>query len=104
MTSLEPSTGRVLTFPARDERPMSVADDPIFREVCGLVTRFAPPGVSLTPETELSADLNIDSVAAMDLVMEIEDKYEIDIPISQITELRNLGDLVRLVRAQIGTA
>ncbi|MDF1585866.1 acyl carrier protein [Geminicoccaceae bacterium 1502E] len=80
---------------------MTTTDDTIFREICGLVARFAPAGVQLRPETELASDLNVDSVAAMDLVMEIEDKYEIDIPINQLADMRSLGDLVELVRQQL---
>jgi acyl carrier protein len=77
--------------------------DQIFKEVCGLVTRFAPPGATLAPGTELAAQLNIDSVAAMDLVMEIEDHYSIDIPINEIADLRTLGDLADLVRRHVKT-
>ncbi|SNB61698.1 acyl carrier protein [Arboricoccus pini] len=75
--------------------------DEVFKEVCGLVTRFAPEGMALTPDTELAAQLNIDSVAAMDLVMEIEDHYNIDIPINEIADLRTLGDLAKLVRRHV---
>jgi acyl carrier protein len=80
---------------------MTSESDPVFSEVKGLVARFAPPGAVIEPGTELAADLNIDSVAAMDLVMEIEDKYDIDVPINQIADMKTLGDLVELVRGQI---
>jgi acyl carrier protein len=80
---------------------MTTAEDALFKDVCGLVRKFAPGGAALEPSTELSADLNIDSVAAMDLIMEIEDRFEIDIPVNQISDLRNLGDLVELVRGQL---
>jgi acyl carrier protein len=56
--------------------------------------------VQLTLATELSSDLNIDSVAAMDLIMEIEDKFGIDIPINLVSDLRNLQDLLNVVRLQ----
>ena len=57
--------------------------------------------MQLTPSTELSGDLNIDSVAAMDLIMEIEDKFEIDIPINLVSDLSTVEDLVDVVRQQI---
>ena len=62
--------------------------------------RYRPADVQLTPATELSGDLNIDSVAAMDLIMEIEDKFGIDIPINLVSDLRNLQDLLDVVRQQ----
>lgn len=74
----------------------------LFDELCGMIRKYAPPGAALTRTTELSADLSIDSVAAMDLIMEIEDRFEIDIPVNQVSDLRSLGDLMALVRAQLG--
>ena len=79
---------------------MTAHDDQLFREVCALLERHRPPDVQLTPATELSSDLNIDSVSAMDLIMEIEDKFGIDIPINVVSDLRNLQDLLEVVRQQ----
>ncbi|HLT00668.1 MAG TPA: phosphopantetheine-binding protein [Geminicoccaceae bacterium] len=80
---------------------MTRDDDQLFRELCALMERYRPADVELTRSTELSGDLNIDSVAAMDLIMEIEDKFGIDIPINLVSDLRNLGDLLDVVRQQI---
>ena len=79
---------------------MTAQDDQLFRDVCAILERYRPAHVQLTPATELSGDLNIDSVAAMDLIMEIEDKFGIDIPINLVSDLRNLQDLVDVVRQQ----
>lgn len=80
---------------------MATNDEQLFREVCALLERYRPADVELTRSTELSGDLNIDSVAAMDLIMEIEEKFGIDIPINLMSDLRNLGDLLDVVRQQI---
>jgi acyl carrier protein len=80
---------------------MTVEDDTLFGDVCALLKRYAPTDVELRPATELSGDLNIDSVAAMDLIMEIEDKFSIDIPINVLSDVRNLQDLLEVVRQQI---
>jgi acyl carrier protein len=80
---------------------MATRDEQLFREVSAMLERYRPPDVQLTPSTELSGDLNIDSVAAMDLIMEIEDKFGIDIPINLVSDLRNLEDLLEVVRQQI---
>jgi acyl carrier protein len=40
-------------------------------------------------------------VAAMDVIMNIEDKFEIDIPLNQVGELRSVRDLAEVVRAQL---
>jgi hypothetical protein len=42
----------------------------------------------------------LDSVAAMDLIMEIEDKFGIDIPMNLVADLRNVQDLLDVIRQQ----
>jgi acyl carrier protein len=76
-------------------------DEQRFLEVVAILERYRPPDVELTLATELSGDLNIDSVAAMDLIMEIEDKFGIDIPINVVADLRNVQDLLDVIRQQI---
>lgn len=80
---------------------MMAAGNALFRDLCAILERYAPAGVELSPATELSGDLNIDSVAAMDLIMEIEDKFGIDIPMNLVSDLRSLQDLLDVVRQQI---
>jgi acyl carrier protein len=75
--------------------------DQVQEEVVKLLQPFNPKGIELTPETDLSADLFMDSVAAMNLVMEIEDRFEIDIPISLLPDVNSLQDLVDVVLAQL---
>jgi acyl carrier protein len=80
---------------------MSAEGDALYRDICTILEKYAPSQAELTPTTELSGDLNLDSVAAMDLIMEIEDKFGIDIPMNLVSDLRNLEDLVDVVRQQI---
>jgi acyl carrier protein len=60
-------------------------------------------GVSITAETDFNADLNIDSVAVMDFVLMVEDKYDISIPINLLGEVRTVGEFADVVtRARAG--
>jgi acyl carrier protein len=60
----------------------------IEEEIMALMQRYNPGGKPIDRGTELGADLSIDSVAAMDLIMEIEDKFDIDIPMNQVASSR----------------
>jgi len=75
--------------------------DEVQEEVVKLLQPFNPKDIVITPDTDLSADLMMDSVAAMNLVMEIEDRFEIDIPISLLPDVNSLRDLVDVVLAQL---
>ena len=79
---------------------MSTEGDALYRNLCTMLEKYAPAKVELTPATEFSGDLNIDSVAAMDLIMEVEDRFGIDIPMNLVSDLRNLQDLLDVVRQQ----
>ena len=80
---------------------MQQDSETIFQEICEFLQAYNPEGVVLTRDMDLTADLEMDSVAAMDLVMEIETKFDIDIPISLLSEVRCPQDLVDLVQRQM---
>lgn len=75
--------------------------DKVQGEIVKLLKPFNPKDIEITPETDLSADLFMDSVAAMNLVMEVEDRFEIDIPISLLPDVNTLQDLIDVVLAQL---
>ena len=75
---------------------MSEGED-ILGGVTAVLQRYNPTGRAIEPETDLAADLNVDSVAAMDLIMEIEDRFEIDIPINLVADMTTVADLAALV-------
>ncbi len=61
----------------------------------------------LTPGALLAEDLGVDSLAAIELAMALEDAYEISLPDSVLAQVRTWGDLVRVVgaaRADAGRA
>ncbi len=77
------------------------ADKRILAGITAVLERYNPAGHVIGPTTDLAADLNVDSVAAMDLIMEIEDRFEIDIPINLVSDMTTVADLAALVERQI---
>jgi acyl carrier protein len=75
----------------------------VLGEVTALLERYNSAGKPIEPATDLAADLNVDSVAAMDLIMEIEDRFEIDIPINLVSDMSTVADLVALVERQLNS-
>ena len=51
----------------------------------------------ITPEAQIMGDLGLDSLAVMDFVMQLEDRFGIVIPIDRMGEVRTLRDLARAV-------
>ena len=73
-------------------------------QICKLLEPFNSTGKVLMPDTDISADLNIDSVAVMDFVMEVEDHFDIEIPLNVVSETRSIGDLASVVDARVKKA
>lgn len=55
------------------------------------------PGRVISLESSVVEDTGLDSVSVMDVVMEIEDEFDISIPLDRIAEARTVGDLVQVV-------
>jgi acyl carrier protein len=70
-------------------------------QIYKLLEPFNSTGKVLTPDTEISTDLNIDSVAVMDFVMEVEDHFDIEIPLNVVSETRSIGELAAVVDARV---
>ncbi len=75
--------------------------DEISARIIDLVERHNPKGLTILLETDLTEELEIDSVAAMDLVMEIEEEFDLNIPVNEVADLRTVGDLVELVAREL---
>ena len=57
----------------------------------------ASDGVALDANTNIARDLSLDSLAIMDLVMALEDHFDISIPLDRIAETETVSDLTGLV-------
>jgi len=66
-------------------------------QICKLLTPFNSSAKTLNADTDISTDLNIDSVAVMDFVMEVEDHFDIEIPLNVVSETRTIGELAAVV-------
>ena len=68
-------------------------------EVVRIVSERTPPGIQVSTQTRIARDLGLDSVAVMDFVMDIEDHFDISIPLDRVAEVETVEDLSRAVEA-----
>ena len=54
---------------------------------------------TLTVDTDLQEDLGADSLDVVDLLMSIEDEFEVEIPDEEIEKIKTLGELVSYIEA-----
>jgi acyl carrier protein len=75
----------------------------VVREICAHLEPFRTGEKPISGDTVIAKDLTIDSLAIMDMVMELEDRFDVSIPMSVIAEIHTvdqLADTIRDLRAQ----
>ena len=55
------------------------------------------PSAPITAESGLVKDLNLDSIQSFEMVADLEDHYDISIPLDDMQRLETVGDLASVV-------
>ena len=69
----------------------------IFARIAGLIEPHNKKGVAIGEATSFADDLEFDSLTVMDLVANIEDEYDIILPMNLLPELETIGQLADAV-------
>lgn len=56
---------------------------------------------TITAETRIAEDLNADSLDVVELLMAIEDEFEIEIPDEDIETMKTVGDVAEYIQSHI---
>lgn len=64
----------------------------IIGQLCEILKPFAKDGQELKEETDILADLGLDSLRIMNLVVEVEDNFDVSIPLNILPNVRTVKD------------
>jgi acyl carrier protein len=67
------------------------------REIARAAETVLGRPVVVTDETDIARDLAVDSLALMNIVMELEDRFDLSIPLDRLAVVQTVGDLAGLV-------
>lgn len=70
----------------------------ILKDIFRRLDSHAKSGRTLTETTDLNRDLNLDSLAVMELMFELEDRFNISVPMNLLPEVSTISDLAQLVQ------
>ncbi len=68
------------------------------RDTIDILTRLSRRPIEPTPDKELMADLGFDSLQILEFVGELEDHFNIAVPLNSLTHIRTVGQIVAEVR------
>ena len=70
----------------------------VFEKVKAILSeQFDVEEDTITNDTSITEDLGADSLDVVDLLMSIEDEYEIEVPDSEIENIKTVGELVKYI-------
>ncbi len=70
----------------------------VFEKVKAILSeQFDVEEDKITPETSIINDLGADSLDVVDLLMSIEDEFEVEVPDEEIENIKTVDDLVKYI-------
>jgi len=73
-------------------------------QIIEVLSSMIPSGIPVSDGTRIARDLGLDSVAIMDFVMELEERFDILIPLDQIADVETIHDLTKAIEAIVKDA
>ncbi|HQP34445.1 MAG TPA: acyl carrier protein [Polyangiaceae bacterium] len=79
-----------------------VAREEIRNEVETIIKRIRPDVKEVRDSDRLRDDLGLDSLHSMELLSSVTEKYEVDVDVEQLQEVRTVGDVVTFLAKVLG--
>ena len=74
----------------------------VFEKVKAILSeQFDVEEDSITLDTSVVDDLGADSLDVVDLLMSIEDEFEIEIPDTEVDNVKTVGELVKYIEGHV---
>lgn len=74
----------------------------VFEKVKAILSeQFDVEEDTITAETSIADDLGADSLDVVDLLMSIEDEFEIEIPDDEVENIKTVGELVKYIEDHV---
>ena len=65
----------------------------VLQEIRRQLAPYITCGAPITGDTVISDGATIDSLTVMDMVMELEDRFDVSIPMNTVAEIRTVNEL-----------
>ena len=73
----------------------------IFSEIRRLLAPSQVNGTPITGDTVICDGTTVDSLTVMDIIVDLEDRFDISIPMKQVTEIRTVNQLADTISKQV---
>ena len=73
----------------------------IFSEIRHLLAPYQVNGMPITGDTVICDGTTVDSLTVMDIIVDLEDRFDISIPMKQVSEIRTVNQLADTISRQV---
>jgi acyl carrier protein len=73
----------------------------IFSEIRHLLAPYQVNGMPITGDTVICDGTTVDSLTVMDIIVDLEDRFDISIPMKQVAEIRTVDQLADTILKQV---
>lgn len=70
----------------------------ILDQLVGILVPIAKGRVPVEPDTDLAGALGMDSLQVMDLMLAVEDRFDVSMPVNALGDVKTVGDLARQIQ------
>lgn len=67
--------------------------DEAYAKICELLKPYNPKNHAIEMNSGIMSDLEVDSTAVFDIIMGLEDHYDISIPMEMVSDIKTVGEL-----------
>ncbi len=72
---------------------LNASYDNVLAAILSIVNRLSKGNITLSEDTRLQVDVGLSSLQVMELVLEIEDEFDISFPLNRLPDIQTAKDL-----------
>ena len=69
----------------------------VYDKTCELLKPYNPKSRPIEMSSGIMSDLEVDSTAVFDIIMGLEDHYDISIPMEMVSDIKTVGELTTAI-------
>jgi acyl carrier protein len=80
---------------------MMATREKILRRLYDYLQPMAPQGVEVAEDTDLVATMGLDSNKVLDLLLDLEDDFDVLVPMEALVDVQTVGDLADVILSKL---
>ena len=68
-----------------------------YDKICELLKPYNPKNRPIEMSSGIMSDLEVDSTAVFDIIMGLEDHYDVSIPMEMVSDIKTVGELASAI-------